>query len=218
MISMLSVQDEGLHFGPVAGNCIPLLPASVQARILGVAMGFSRAVSTVLCCGGPPISSWALGSERPDPQERKPITPFLSWKLRKEPAFSHRKKKRRRNLKKRSLLTSPPLPFAFQNPRETLKDLKAQKLLIVPVQKWIQGDSCRLAAKLWVPFRHPTAPCVGAECGGFGEALPIPEQRCTSVRKLFRKSCLPGCVGRIRAKRGKRQRDWFCGCVATAVI
>lgn len=32
-------------------------------------------------------------------------------------------------------LTSPPLPFAFQNPRDTLKDLKAQKLLIMPIQK-----------------------------------------------------------------------------------
>lgn len=32
-------------------------------------------------------------------------------------------------------LTSPPLLFAFQNPRDTLKDLKAQKLLIMPIQK-----------------------------------------------------------------------------------
>lgn len=69
---------------------------------------------------------------------------------------------------------------------------------------------------------HPSAtlqhPVQGADVGGCGEALPIPEQRCERVRKLFRKLCLPGCVGWIRAERSQRQGDWFCGCVATTVI
>lgn len=115
-------------------------------------------------------------------------------------------------------LTSLPLPFAFQNPRKTLKDLKAQKLLVMPVQKWIRGDSCESAAKLLALFSHPTTPMYGADCGGCGEALPVPVQRCKSVSKLFRKSCLPRRVGRIRTERSKKQRDWFCGCVATTVI
>lgn len=143
--------------------------------------------------------------------------PFSFLEAQKEASIlpQEEKKEKEREIEE---LTSPPLPFAFQNPRETLKDLKAQKLLVMPVQKWIQGDSCGSAAKLLAPFSHPAAPRVGQTVEAVGKHLPVPKQRCKSIRKLFRKSCLPGCVGWIRAETSKRQRDWFCGCVATTVI
>lgn len=36
MVSMLSVGDERLHFGPLAGNCIPLLLALVRPGLWGL--------------------------------------------------------------------------------------------------------------------------------------------------------------------------------------
>lgn len=141
-------------------------------------------------------------------------SPVSFLEAQKEASILPQEEKKEKEPEKEAL-TSLALPFTFQNPRETLKDLKAQKLLVMPVQKWIRGDSCGSAAKLLALFSHPAAPMCGADCGG---ALPLPVQRCKSVSKLFRKSCLPRRVGRIRTERSKRQRDWFCGCVATVVI
>lgn len=60
--------------------------------------------------------------------------------------------------------------------------------------------------------------CVGQTVEAVAKHCSFLSQGCKSIRKLFRKSCLHGCVGWIRAERSKRQRDWFCGCVATIVI
>lgn len=116
-------------------------------------------------------------------------------------------------------LSSPSLPLAFQNTRETLKDLKAQKLMEMPVQKLTQEDSGRLAAKLLASSTYPSVPCMwGRAWRLLGKHRPSLGRGCDTVRKLFRKLCLPGCVVWIRVKRSKRQRDWFCGSVAMTVI
>lgn len=89
----------------------------------------------------------------------------------------------------------------------------------MPVQKLTQEDSGRLAAKLLASSTYPSVPCVwGRAWRLLGKHRPSLGQGCDTVRKLFRKLCLPGCVVWIRVKRSKRQRDWFCGSVAMTVI
>lgn len=86
------------------------------------------------------------------------------------------------------------------------------------VQKLTQEDSGRLAAKLLASSTYPSVPCMwGRAWRLLGKHRPSLGRGCDTVRKLFRKLCLPGCVVWIRVKRSKRQRDWFCGSVAMTV-
>lgn len=150
---------------------LSLLGLRAGARTLGVVMNFLRAASPILCAG---TSLIGVRFQTPGTQH---LIPLCLLAALREIGILPKVEMKEWECEIKEL-TSPPLPLALSNSRETLKDLKAQRLMGV-----LSRSRCQ-AAKLL----HPLS--TQQRTSGVGRARRLwgntthPGQ----VRKPFRKS------------------------------